>query len=45
MRIFVSGASGFVGGAAAKKLIASGYDVRAMSRSLPASLAARRRRS
>lgn len=33
MRIFVSGASGFVGSAATRKLVASGHDVRAMSRS------------
>jgi nucleoside-diphosphate-sugar epimerase len=33
MRIFVTGASGFVGGAAAKHFVAQGHDVRAMSRS------------
>ncbi|MES1202826.1 MAG: NAD-dependent epimerase/dehydratase family protein [Pseudomonadota bacterium] len=33
MKIFITGASGFVGGAATKKLVASGHDVRAMSRS------------
>lgn len=33
MRIFVTGASGFVGGAAVRKFVASGHDVRAMSRS------------
>jgi nucleoside-diphosphate-sugar epimerase len=33
MRIFVTGASGFVGGAAAKHFMAQGHDVRAMSRS------------
>jgi hypothetical protein len=33
MRIFVTGASGFVGGAAVRKFVAEGHDVRAMSRS------------
>lgn len=33
MRIFVTGASGFVGGAATKHLVAQGHDVYAMSRS------------
>ena len=33
MRIFVTGGSGFVGGAAIKDLVAKGHDVRAMSRS------------
>jgi nucleoside-diphosphate-sugar epimerase len=33
MRIFVTGGSGFVGGAAIRKFVASGHDVRAMSRS------------
>jgi nucleoside-diphosphate-sugar epimerase len=33
MRIFVTGASGFVGGAAVRKFVADGHDVRAMSRS------------
>ena len=33
MRIFVTGASGFVGGAAAKHFVEQGRDVRAMSRS------------
>lgn len=33
MRIFVTGASGFVGGAATKQLVASGHQVMAMSRS------------
>jgi nucleoside-diphosphate-sugar epimerase len=32
-RIFVTGASGFVGGAATKRFIVDGHDVRAMSRS------------
>ena len=32
MRIFVTGASGFGGGAAAKHFVAQGHDVRAMSR-------------
>jgi nucleoside-diphosphate-sugar epimerase len=33
MRIFITGASGFVGGAAARHFVSKGYDVRAMSRS------------
>jgi nucleoside-diphosphate-sugar epimerase len=33
MRIFVTGASGFVGGAATRRFVADGHDVRAMSRS------------
>ncbi len=33
MRIFVTGASGFVGGAAVRKFVAAGHEVRAMSRS------------
>lgn len=32
MKIFVTGASGFVGGAATRKLVERGYEVRAMSR-------------
>jgi hypothetical protein len=33
MAIFITGASGFVGGAAARHFVSKGYDVRAMSRS------------
>lgn len=33
MRIFVTGASGFVGGAAVRRFVSDGHDVRAMSRS------------
>lgn len=33
MRIFITGASGFVGGAATRKFVAAGHDVPAMSRS------------
>ncbi|HVV32777.1 MAG TPA: NAD-dependent epimerase/dehydratase family protein [Vitreimonas sp.] len=33
MRIFITGASGFVGGAAARYFVGKGHDVRAMSRS------------
>lgn len=33
MKIFVTGASGFVGGAAVRRLVAAGHEVRAMSRS------------
>ena len=33
MRIFITGASGFVGGAATKALVATGHQVLAMSRS------------
>jgi len=33
MKIFVTGASGFVGGAATRALVAAGHEVRAMSRS------------
>jgi nucleoside-diphosphate-sugar epimerase len=33
MRIFITGASGFVGGAAAREFVSKGHDVRAMSRS------------
>jgi nucleoside-diphosphate-sugar epimerase len=33
MRIFVTGASGFVGGATAKRFVADGHEVSAMSRS------------
>jgi len=33
MRIFVTGGSGFVGGAAIRRFVAGGHDVRAMSRS------------
>ena len=33
MKIFITGASGFVGGAAARRLVEAGHDVTAMSRS------------
>ena len=36
MKIFITGASGFVGGAATRRLVEAGHAVRAMSRS-PAS--------
>lgn len=41
MRIFVTGASGFVGGAATRALVTSGHQVRAMSRSEKADAAIR----
>jgi nucleoside-diphosphate-sugar epimerase len=41
MRIFVTGASGFVGGAAVRKFLAGGHDVYAMSRSEKSDLAIR----
>jgi len=41
MRIFVTGASGFVGGAATKRLVEDGHEVWAMSRSPKSDLAVR----